>query len=144
MKIKKSIFYWGIFSIYAIIIFYLSTRKIDIPQYHSYQDKWLHFVVYGIYAFLLGTAWSKTMSVDINFKLTINVIIISTVYGVLIEFCQIFYGRHFEIMDMIFNCVGSILGTFTLKVFFKLVTKIDSKLFKDNLSCTVLIEEKDV
>lgn len=74
----------------------------EIFQLWPGTDKWLHFLVYGIWAFLffLWKGW--------NFKWKWQVIFILALYGILLEVAQelFFSGRLFEISDIVANCTG--------------------------------------
>jgi VanZ family protein len=71
-----------------------------LDKYHV--DKLVHGVMYGLLAFLL-----------LRDKLSIlKVFIICTLYGIMMETIQgkFFEHRHFDILDIIANISGSLIG----------------------------------
>ncbi len=71
-------------------------------------DKLAHLLSYVALAFLL------VLSVPARrFRLTLAIALFfaTFAYGVMIEFVQRMTGRQFELMDMVMNIIGAIVGT---------------------------------
>ena len=103
---------WLILLIYMFLIFYYSTTEEldllkDIPEF-NYKDKLFHFIEYGILGFLTFNAFKHNKF--LNEKVFFYSIMLSIIYGILIEINQIFIpSREFEILDIAANTFGSLL-----------------------------------
>ena len=118
--------YWAPAIVTMSIIFYCSTTPLKVPQYYPSQDKFLHFVAYGAISFLWHRAWNVTFQSHSKTVIFFTSVIIATSFGILIEICQIFCNRFFEIGDIIANFVGAILGSLAyLYVYDKIMSKFD-------------------
>ena len=83
------------------------------------SDKWIHFVFYAIFSFLLFLSiHTHTKSLNSHVKRWSLVIIIGTVVGLSIELIQysLISGRHGEWMDVIVNTIGLLGGLFIAEV----------------------------
>lgn len=77
---------------------------VDIP----FVDKWVHFIMFGVFAFL----WLSTNE-KIQLYLLIKMLFICTVFGAFIELMQgllTFLNRSMEFMDAVADMIGGILG----------------------------------
>jgi len=81
-------------------------------------DKLAHMIVYGLFSFLL--MYEAVDSGHQKQKTLILAIFISSIWGILMEAIQysFFPDRYFEILDIIANIIGSIIGAFIYKRFF--------------------------
>ena len=81
------------------------------------MDKVGHLVFYGILTFLIAYGFYKVKNQFINKKMLFNALIISAVYGISMEIMQysFFPNRYFEILDIIANISGSIVGILFFK-----------------------------
>lgn len=78
--------------------------KVDVPL----VDKWTHFVMFGVFAFLWLLADPK-----LSFKKLSGVFLASLVFGAAIEALQAelaFLGRSAELMDAVADAVGALIG----------------------------------
>lgn len=109
--------------IWALIILYLSSSpNIQLPpSFWDFLavDKLGHLVFYGILAFLIAFAFFKSADV-IKKKLLLKSLILSSFYGICLEIMQysFFPNRHFEILDIIANISGSLIGILIFKYIF--------------------------
>ncbi len=94
----------------------------QLPKENAeYADKAVHFILYGILAFLLVIGFKKQYS---YYALRCNAIkwvaILSISYGVIMELLQLVHhqGRHFEIQDIIANSLGVLFGIISFKVIY--------------------------
>ena len=107
--------------IWAAIILYLSASSgVKVPESLSDlvgMDKLGHLVIYAIFSFLMLLGVFKNRG--INKTSLIFVVILSSVYGVLMEVMQFtfFKGRYFEVLDIIANIIGSFVGLFFFNYF---------------------------
>ena len=105
---------------YMLLIVYFShLPKSDIPKLTSGPDNidlLFHFVEYSILGFLLF------QSINTDEIFTINPLYGSVVIGIFFaisdEFHQSFVpGRHMSAMDMLFDSIGILFGTFSSRFF---------------------------
>lgn len=78
--------------------------KVDVPL----ADKWTHFVLFGVFAFL----WLCARP-DGPFKYSLIILLLSIFLGCLIEYLQGTFtslGRSPEVMDAVADAVGGLLG----------------------------------
>lgn len=111
--------------IWSLIILYLSSGPgVQLP--HSILDifgvdKLGHFVFYGILTFLIAFGFLKSPKAIGKKGLLIS-LIISSFYGICLEIMQfsLFINRYFEVLDIIANISGSLIGILIFKyTFFK-------------------------
>jgi len=111
--------------LWSIVIFILSTRSgINLPE--SWMDfiswdKFGHAVVYCILTILLLIgSYQKNAKHDLGRAILTLGVIISSIYGISMEIVQysFFPGRFFEVMDIIANIIGSLIGLIIFKHFF--------------------------
>jgi VanZ family protein len=100
--------YWCITIIYMAIIFGLSSIPgDDTPPMFPFADKIAHVIEYMILGILLKNALNKY-----QYKY-ILAICIGSVYGITNEIHQLYVpGRECDIMDMVCNIIGCIIGQF--------------------------------
>jgi VanZ family protein len=90
---------------WALIILYLSAHpQIGLPQpwWVIQPDKIGHAGAYALLAFFL----------QYGFRKPYGPVLLGTGYGVCIEYLQyaFFYGRQFDVLDMVANLVGCLIG----------------------------------
>lgn len=98
--------------IYTIIVATLSlvtmpnTDEIELP---SFFDKIVHFCFYfGMSILVLSTRWIKYKK--IRAASCIKTFTITLLFGFVIEIIQPYFGRTFDIGDIVANCCGNITG----------------------------------
>jgi len=107
--------------IWSLITLYLSSgASIQLPpSFWDFLaiDKVGHFVFYGILTFLIAYGFYKIQNQFISKKMLFISLIISSVYGICLEIMQysLFPNRYFEILDIIANISGSIVGILFFK-----------------------------
>ncbi len=107
--------------IWALLILYLSSSSgIQLPPSiwdFLAVDKIGHLVFYEILAFLIVYGFYKIKNQTINKKTLLISLIISSLYGISLEFMQysLFPNRYFEILDIIANISGSLIGILFFK-----------------------------
>ena len=79
-------------------------------------DKIAHIILYSIYTWLLGRYLCRKWSSSI--KMFILAFGITVVYGVFMELLQYYLSpsRFFDMLDIIANIIGSIVGLIFLKI----------------------------
>ena len=84
---------------------------LGIPQ----LDKVLHAFLFFVFTWL----WTKTIAekkVQANFKKQIVAIaVLATLYGIALEYVQLYVGRDFDVWDMVADAAGA----FTFVLFYK-------------------------
>ena len=102
-----------------IIVFVSHIPQKDIPESISSPnniDLLLHFVEYSILGFLLF----QSINTDEFFTISplYGSVVIGIFFAILDEFHQSFVpGRHMSSMDMLFDSVGILFGTFSSRFF---------------------------
>lgn len=91
--------------IWALVILFLSAHpQMGLSRHWGWiqPDKIGHAGAYALLAFLL----------QLGFKRWFFPVIIGTLYGIAIEFMQhaFFYGRQFDLLDMLANFIGCLMG----------------------------------
>lgn len=83
-------------------------------------DKLAHFSVFAILSALMTYGVWKN-GVQLSFILVLIIISIASLYGLTIEILQgsVFKERYFEILDIIANIIGSIVGAIAFTFFKK-------------------------
>jgi len=104
--------------IWGLIILYLSSGPgIQLPRTIDLSiDKIGHFVFYGILAFLIAYGYYKN-NPAIKENGLFKALIISGFYGICLEIMQysFFPNRYFEVLDIIANISGSLIGILFFK-----------------------------
>jgi len=105
--------------IWALIILFLSSGPgIQLPKstIDLSIDKLGHFVFYGILAFLIAYGYYKH-NPAIHENGLFKALIISGFYGICLEIMQysFFPNRYFEVLDIIANISGSLIGILFFK-----------------------------
>ena len=96
--------------LYCLLIFYISSREVTkiVPNAEGVDFSILHIPEYFVLSFLVFRSMN-----NFNFsnrKRILISILFSFIFGITDEIHQIFVpGRTFDIMDMIFNFIGSSL-----------------------------------
>lgn len=107
----KIIFWWAVLVIYALILFYISSRPLpeDLPiSAYPLTDKAVHFVEYFLFVLLAFKAFHGT-----NKRTFLVAIFISLIYASFTEFYQTYIPeRDPSIYDMGANSAGIFLGAF--------------------------------
>ena len=116
MTTRIAAFAWTIFILVASL---LPKEAISITDWTDFAnfDKISHLISYAIFVFL----WSKLLSQKAGrVKGAQIAFYFSIVLGILMEFLQwqMNSGRYFEILDIIANIIGSIIG---LTAFYKII-----------------------
>ena len=112
----RKIFFWMLLIVYSILIFIFSSRpEVGVEQYFYGQDKVIHFLTYGIYAFLCLVALSDKILLLKLFHYFLA-LALSVSYGVFNEIYQNFIPeREFSFGDIMANSLGII--TFLILVY---------------------------
>ena len=99
-------------TIWSVIIFILlATPGSGLPRQHILNipnlDKVLHAILFFVFTWL----WAKKIHKDkpnINIKKQIIIIaVIATLYGIALEYVQLFVDRDFDIWDMVADGAGA-------------------------------------
>ena len=112
----RKIFFWMLLIIYSVLIFILSSRpEVGVEQLFYGQDKVIHFLTYGIYAFLCLAALSNKLLLLKLFHYFLA-LAFSVSYGIFNEIYQYFIpDREFSFGDILANSLGII--TFLILVY---------------------------
>mgnify|MGYP001578830456 CR=1 FL=1 len=104
--------YWLPVFIYAALIFYFSSiPRSQLPSDMPFPDYVLHFVEYLPFGFLLARSFKNTKK-DITVKKVIMYSCIAVfVYALSDEFHQLFVpGRNFSMFDILSDSIGAFIG----------------------------------
>jgi len=104
---------YGIAGLYVVALAILSLMSAKKAQQISPMDflggdKVAHLVAYALLSFLVMYALNR----NLEKKNWIWIMLACIIYGIILECLQyvFFTGRHFEILDIIANIIGCILG----------------------------------
>jgi VanZ family protein len=105
--------YWLPVTIYALLIFYLSSIPgKEIPLLFAHQDVIAHIVEYAIFAILINRALKAYNLRMVYARRLFWVFLLSFVYAVSDEFHQIFVpGRYASGLDLFIDAIGSFIGS---------------------------------
>jgi VanZ family protein len=101
----------GAYALFLLVVSLLPGRNIpSIPNWFSLfsPDKVAHFGAYGLFALLLSAAFSES-----RIKRAIPYAVsVAAIYGIVMEILQGMSGtgRQFDLVDMVANFLGAILG----------------------------------
>jgi predicted adenine nucleotide alpha hydrolase (AANH) superfamily ATPase len=122
---------WAFF-VFALLS--MPMQKASQFQEVSYSDKGIHFILFGIFSYLIilaGLEWKEinpaSSSSGVNFKiLTVFSILVSFFYALICEYIQNFVpGREASIWDLSAGIIGAVLATIYASImFYKLKPKI--------------------
>ncbi len=107
---KQYIFYHLPWKLLMLAIFVQSSlSKIDLPDMGFFwQDKMMHFIVFGILAVLIGRSFRKTNITLFNKYYIIWAVGLTCIYGIIDEFHQYFVpGRSSTVGDWIADMLGA-------------------------------------
>ena len=107
-----------------ILILSLVPKPPEIISEFALSDKLMHLAAYIALAFSMGFILPKSFTVK---TITICIIISSSLFGGLIEFLQGFTGRSPELLDLVFDTAGAIIGVILYFVFKKITYKLYEK-----------------
>ena len=93
----------------AILILSLVPQPPEIITDFELSDKIMHLIAYITLAFSMGFILPSSFS---TIRTILSVVIISSLYGALIEFLQGFTGRTPEGLDLVFDTIGAAIGIF--------------------------------
>ena len=103
---------------WTLIIVFLSTTELDNTVGSSikiqHKDKYVHFVFY----FLFVVLWYNYFNIKENLKnKEIIMVVTAILFGIAMEVYQTTYTttRHGDILDVIVNSIGAILGLYFVK-----------------------------
>lgn len=87
-------------------------EKLPEANYFDLQDKLIHLICFGGLSFLwTGVGFQRSEYGENRKRLIVNFIVFGILAGIVLESLQYFIpNRTFDIMDMIVNEIGGILG----------------------------------
>ncbi len=115
---KKRARLWAI--LWTLLIFFLcflpgnEIPNVKIP----FIDKWTHFILFGVFAFL----WLLSMR-KINFRTLLIILLASILVGWLVEYIQghlPMLHRSQDNMDTLADSIGGLLGVLVFYILFKI------------------------
>jgi glycopeptide antibiotics resistance protein len=100
---------WTLFLIAAMLT---PGDKFPEADLFNFQDKFIHFVCFGVLTYLwCGVGWQYGLNLSPKKALALNYLVFGFSAGIIFELLQRFIPfRSFEIMDMIFNELGGLVG----------------------------------
>ena len=105
----RKIIFWTVLIVYSTVIFIFSSRpEVGVEQLFYGQDKVIHFLIYGIHAFLCLAALSDKILLLKLFHYLLA-LVFSVSYGIFNEIYQYFIPeREFSFGDILANSLGII------------------------------------
>lgn len=110
-KIWPVVLLWSAIVGYMALIFFLSSRHLDIPPLlPDYFDKLVHVLIYVPLGFLFFISLKKS---GFNKYVFLISFLMAGIYGITDEFHQSFVpGREASLFDVVADFVGAFLGSF--------------------------------
>ncbi|NNE32618.1 MAG: VanZ family protein [Winogradskyella sp.] len=96
------------YTIALIVVSFINLN--NVPKLGSgYDDKVYHICAYLI----LGFLWMVYVKPLAKKRLALKVILVTSLFGILIESLQhqLNPNRTFDILDIVANCIGAVIGT---------------------------------
>lgn len=109
----KQIYFWLALFWTALIIFVCLIKSSDIPQIDlPYLDKVLHACMHFVFTLLWFFYFKKRIGNLTNFKLLLVSLVLSVLFGIVIELMQKFFTvtRNADFFDVIANLCGASLA----------------------------------
>lgn len=109
----KQIYFWSALSWTGLIIFVCLIKSSDIPQIDlPYVDKVLHACMHFVFTLLWFFYFKKRIGNLTNFKLLLVSLVLSVLFGIVIELMQKFFTvtRNADLFDVIANLCGASLA----------------------------------
>lgn len=113
-----------VWSLLIVLLCFAPSRempKVNIP----FADKWVHFIIFGIFAFLWLSAIYRFKKIHLLF-----VFIITCIFGWLVEVLQgqlSFLGRSQDNMDTLADAFGGLLGVISFYICHSIIYKKNTK-----------------
>jgi len=111
---------WSLVWTLLILILSLLPKR-SFPDVHfsiPYLDKFVHFTLYFILLTLFTWEAEKAKTNALIFNGLIGSVVLS--FGTELGQKYFFAGRSFEILDIVANIIGSIVGVFFFRIFLKM------------------------
>jgi VanZ family protein len=106
-------------ALYYGLIYFLSSRRLNLDVPLPSADKLAHGAAYGLLGFLLAFGFFKLLRLTLKTKLA-GVILTGVVLGILDEIHQIFVpGRSPDPLDAAADAVGVVLGFLLFRLIFR-------------------------
>jgi VanZ family protein len=123
---KKVIFFLPAFLYYSLI-FFLSSRSVNLKPYIPFMDKVIHLMEFAVLGFLLSFGFFLSLKYRLKVKVYMT-FLSGALLGALDEFHQYFVpARSTEILDWVADSLGIILG---LLIFIFLFRRAKRKLLR--------------
>ena len=109
----KQIYFWSALFWTGLIIFVCLIKSSDIPQIDMpYLDKVLHACMHFVFTLLWFFYFKKRIGNFTNFKLLLVSLVLSVLFGIVIELIQKFFTvtRNADLFDVIANLFGASLA----------------------------------
>lgn len=105
---------------YTIVLLYLTLGnpvKLDAPIQFEFQDKLYHFIAY----LGLSGIWSYFSLISKFEKGILKAFLTTLIFGIILEVIQEWINpiRTFDVLDLVANCFGVILGTIIVTYYFR-------------------------
>jgi VanZ family protein len=106
-------------ALYYGLIYFLSSRRLNLDVPLPNADKLAHGAAYGLLGFLLAFGFFKLLRLSLKTKLG-GVILTGVILGILDEIHQIFVtGRTPDPLDVAADAVGIVLGLILFRLIFQ-------------------------
>lgn len=113
-----------LFILYLGLITYLSLATIKTASINvNNADKLVHTSVYAVFVVLL---YFVLLKYNVSMSPILTAVICAIIYGIIIEVLQeqCTVNRHFDVLDILANSIGSLLAAVFLKIKGKAIVKI--------------------
>jgi VanZ family protein len=108
--------FWSVFIFLLLAMPPLRINQ-EKPLELSGLDKTIHFLLFGIMVWVWGYYQKTVLPAGKNLTVPLLFItLISTAYGIFMEYVQDWVGRDFDVWDMVADAAGAIIAFFLLLV----------------------------
>jgi len=99
---------WLVVSVYAALLIFITLVPWSVGDRVSRIDVLMHFAAWGVLSFLAAIAVRGKKLFP--FRVAVSASVGAIVFGVLIEFLQSITGRTPDVLDLIADAIGAIVG----------------------------------
>lgn len=105
---------WSVFVFVLLAIpvsFLPHEQKLSV----SNLDKVVHAILFALLVFFWGFFFNRNKP-GANLKMLVIIVLLSVMYGIAMEYVQLFTGRDFDVWDMVADAVGALAGGLLLLI----------------------------
>lgn len=128
VKRQNWVKYYSPSFLYAGLIFALSSYSLIVPpSLPSFSDKYIHFMEYFIFGFLLARSYMHASTANFRRYYILLAVLTGAMCGLMDEYYQTFVPlRGLEALDLLADCLGILSGALIYKTAKALIPQKES------------------